>query len=127
MIKQFIWLEWKAFTRSASFSTNLALKILMVFGALYFIFIFAGLGIGLYFILDEAGMKPFDVVNIRRMAVTEKPEMVIVKGSVAYPGKYVLVNKKEKIYDVIQRAGGLTSTASLNGIKIKRPKQRDKE
>ncbi len=63
MIKQFIWLEWKAFTRSASFSTNLALKILMVFGALYFIFIFAGLGIGLYFILDEAGMKPFDVVN----------------------------------------------------------------
>nr|WP_315198934.1 SLBB domain-containing protein [uncultured Flavobacterium sp.] len=66
-------------------------------------------------------LKPFDVINIRRMAVTEKPEMVIIKGSVAYPGKYVLVNKKEKIYDVIKRAGGLTSTASLNGIKIKRP------
>jgi protein involved in polysaccharide export with SLBB domain len=70
-------------------------------------------------------LKPFDVVNIRRMAVTEKPEMVTIKGSVAYPGKYVLVNKKEKIYDVIQRAGGLTSTASLNGIKIKRPIKKD--
>ncbi|PJJ10921.1 protein involved in polysaccharide export with SLBB domain [Flavobacterium sp. 1] len=66
-------------------------------------------------------LKPFDVVNIRRMAVTNKPEMVTITGSVAYPGKYVLVGKKEKIYDVIQRAGGLTSTASLNGVKIKRP------
>ena len=66
-------------------------------------------------------LKPFDVVNIRRMAVIEKPEMVIVSGSVSYPGKYVLANKKEKIYDVIQRAGGLTSLASLNGVKVKRP------
>jgi protein involved in polysaccharide export with SLBB domain len=66
-------------------------------------------------------LKPFDVVNIRRMAVNEKPEMVIIKGSVSYPGKYVLATKKEKVYDVIQRAGGLTSVASLNGIKIKRP------
>jgi protein involved in polysaccharide export with SLBB domain len=66
-------------------------------------------------------LKPFDVVNIRRMAVNEKPEMVTISGSVAYPGKYVLANKKEKIYNVIQRAGGLTSLASLNGVKIKRP------
>jgi len=66
-------------------------------------------------------LKPFDVVNIRRLAVIEKPEMVTVSGSIAYPGKYVLANKKEKIYDVIQRAGGLTSLASLNGVKVKRP------
>lgn len=66
-------------------------------------------------------LKPFDVVNIRRMAVIEKPEMVTITGSVTYPGKYVLVGKKEKIYDIIQRAGGLTSTASLDGVKIKRP------
>jgi protein involved in polysaccharide export with SLBB domain len=32
-----------------------------------------------------------------------------------------LANKKEKIYDVIQRAGGLTSVADLDGVKIKRP------
>lgn len=63
MIKQFLLLEWRAFTRSASFSTNLALKILMVFGALYFMFIFVGLGIGTYFLLEEAGLKPFPTVN----------------------------------------------------------------
>jgi protein involved in polysaccharide export with SLBB domain len=66
-------------------------------------------------------LEPYDVVNVRRMAVFEKPEMVKVSGAVAYTGKYVLANKKEKIYDVIQRAGGLTSVADLDGVKIKRP------
>jgi protein involved in polysaccharide export with SLBB domain len=40
---------------------------------------------------------------------------------VAYPGSYVLANKSEKLYDVISRAGGLTSVADPNGVKIKRP------
>jgi protein involved in polysaccharide export with SLBB domain len=55
------------------------------------------------------------------MAVYEKPEMVTVSGAVNYTGKYVLANKKEKIYDVIQRAGGLSSVANVDGVKIKRP------
>ena len=66
-------------------------------------------------------LKPFDVINIRRMAVYEKPQMVIVSGAVSYPGKYVLANKKETVYNVVMRAGGLTSIANLDGMKIKRP------
>lgn len=66
-------------------------------------------------------LKPFDVINIRRMAVYEKPEMVVVSGAVSYPGKYVLANKKETVYNVVMRAGGLTSIANLDGMKIKRP------
>lgn len=66
-------------------------------------------------------LKPFDVINIRRMAVYEKPEMVSVVGAVSYPGKYVLANKKETVYNVVMRAGGLTSIANLDGMKIKRP------
>ncbi len=68
-------------------------------------------------------LEPFDVVNIRRMAVYDKPEMVLVSGAVPYAGKYVLVTKKDKVYDLIQRAGGLTSLANTNGVKIKRPIQ----
>lgn len=68
-------------------------------------------------------LQPFDVVNIRKMAVYEKPEMVTVSGAVSYAGKYVLVTKKDKVYDLIQRAGGLTSLANINGVKIKRPIQ----
>nr|WP_294786851.1 SLBB domain-containing protein [uncultured Flavobacterium sp.] len=66
-------------------------------------------------------LKPFDVINIRRMAVYEKPEMVTVSGAFTYPGKYVLANKKETVYNVVMRAGGLTSIANLDGMKIKRP------
>jgi protein involved in polysaccharide export with SLBB domain len=66
---------------------------------------------------------PFDVINIRKMAVYEKPEMVTIRGAVNYPGKYVLASKKAKVYDIIERAGGLTSIANLDGVKIKRPIQ----
>ena len=68
-------------------------------------------------------LKPFDVINVRKMAVYNKPEIVTISGAVNYTGYYVLANKKEKIYDVIQRAGGLTAVANLDGVKIKRPIQ----
>lgn len=68
-------------------------------------------------------LLPFDVVNIRKMAVYDKPEMVTVTGAVHYAGKYVLANKKDRVYDVIQRAGGLTSVANVEGVRIKRPIQ----
>ena len=70
-------------------------------------------------------LKPFDVVNIRRVAVYEKPQMVTISGAVSYPGKYVLANKKETVYNVVMRAGGLTSIANLDGMKIKRPIKQD--
>lgn len=63
MIKRLLTLEWKSFIRSASFQTNLALKILMAFGALYFIFIFLALGTGAYFLIEEAGFDPVEIVN----------------------------------------------------------------
>ena len=66
-------------------------------------------------------LKPFDVINIRRIAVYEKPQMVTISGAVTYPGKYVLANKKEKVYDIVMRAGGLTSISNIEGMKIKRP------
>nr|WP_315255250.1 SLBB domain-containing protein [uncultured Flavobacterium sp.] len=70
-------------------------------------------------------LEPFDVVNIRRMAVYERPSTVSVSGSVVYPGKYVLANKKESIYSIVMRAGGLTPDANIEGLKIKRPIQKD--
>lgn len=63
MIKHFVSLEWKSFTRSASFKANLFLKILMVLGALYFIGIFSLLGVGLYYILEKLEIDPFVTVN----------------------------------------------------------------
>ncbi|UFH36223.1 DUF5687 family protein [Flavobacterium acetivorans] len=63
MIQKFLYLEWKAFFRSASFATNLALKILMGFFAIYFILIFLALGIGVFYILKKSNLDPIVTVN----------------------------------------------------------------
>jgi protein involved in polysaccharide export with SLBB domain len=68
-------------------------------------------------------LKPFDVINIRKMGVYEKPQMVSISGAVAYAGIYVLANKNERVLDIVKRAGGLTSIANVEGVKIKRPIQ----
>ena len=63
MIQKFLYLEWKAFTRSASFATNLALKILMGFVAAYFILIFLAIGVGGFYILKKMNLDPIATVN----------------------------------------------------------------
>ena len=64
MFKRFASLQWKAFIRSASFKTEIWFKILQGLGALYFILVFLALGVGSYFMIEEAGLgDPLRVVN----------------------------------------------------------------
>lgn len=63
MFKHFFMLEWKSFLRSASFGTNLALKIIMALGALYFMACFAILGVAAFFILKDEGLEPLETIN----------------------------------------------------------------
>lgn len=63
MFKKFIMLEWKAFFRSASFAKNLALKILMVFGAIYFAVMFVGLAFLAFYGLEDRFPNPLVVIN----------------------------------------------------------------
>lgn len=63
MFKHFIRLEWKSFLRSASFGTNLALKIIMGLGALYFMACFTIMGTAVFFILKEEGLEPLAAIN----------------------------------------------------------------
>ncbi|MBT8178865.1 MAG: hypothetical protein HKP23_02885 [Flavobacteriaceae bacterium] len=64
MFKHFINLQWKSFFRSASFKTNIGFKILMIFGALYFILVFLAMGLGAFYIIDKSGLgDPLQVVN----------------------------------------------------------------
>jgi protein involved in polysaccharide export with SLBB domain len=65
-------------------------------------------------------LQPFDVINIRKLAVYSKPEVVTVSGAVVYPGNYALASKKTKVYDIIKRAGGLNQFANVDGVRIKR-------
>jgi uncharacterized membrane protein YqaE (UPF0057 family) len=63
MFKHFIWLEWKSFLRSASFGTNLAMKIILGLVAVYFLACFAIMGTAAFFILKEEGFEPLQTVN----------------------------------------------------------------
>lgn len=64
MMFQFVSLQWKSFTRSASFSTHLAMKILIGFFALYFAATFAIMGALVYpFIQNEMALDPLLTVN----------------------------------------------------------------
>ncbi|WP_163398629.1 DUF5687 family protein [Flavobacterium fluviatile] len=63
MIKKFIYLEWKAFTRSASFGANLAMKILIGFLMVYFSLIFIGMGVGSFYILKKMNLEPLVTIN----------------------------------------------------------------
>jgi hypothetical protein len=63
MIAKFIYLEWKSFTRSASFATSLAMKILIGFLVLYFTLVFLVLGVGAFYILKKMKLDPLVTIN----------------------------------------------------------------
>lgn len=65
MIKHFLNLEWKQYFRSSYWQKSLALNILLVFFALYFVVMFLGLGFGLLFILKKTfpDQDPFVIAN----------------------------------------------------------------
>jgi hypothetical protein len=65
MIKRFLSLEWKQFFRASYFQKGLAIKILLVFAAIYFGGSALMLGVGLFFITKEAfpGIDPIVIVN----------------------------------------------------------------
>ena len=63
MIKKFIYLEWKAFTRSASFGANVAMKILIGFLMVYFSVLFIGMGVGAFYVLRKMNLEPLSTIN----------------------------------------------------------------
>ncbi|NDP28115.1 MAG: hypothetical protein GZ087_11920 [Flavobacterium sp.] len=63
MIKKFLYLEWKSFVRSASFGTNLALKIFLGFVAILYAFLLLMAGIGAFYGLKKMNLDPLQQVN----------------------------------------------------------------
>ncbi|MEK6477790.1 SLBB domain-containing protein [Catalinimonas sp. 4WD22] len=63
-------------------------------------------------------LMPFDQVFVRKSPDYEIQESVVLKGEVMYPGQYVITNKNERISNLINRAGGLTSFAYLDGARL---------
>ena len=67
---------------------------------------------------QELLLQPFDQIFVRENPNYEEPVNIILSGEVKYPGTYSLISKNEKIASVIQRAGGLTDEAYVDGVKM---------
>lgn len=65
-------------------------------------------------------LNPYDVVSIYNLPGYEKQRTVRIEGEVLYPGTYTIKFKREKISDLIIRAGGLTKGANIDGGSLKR-------
>jgi polysaccharide biosynthesis/export protein len=71
--------------------------------------------------LDNAFiLMPFDRIYVRKMSQYETQKSVTITGEVMYPGPYTLEDKKERITDLIQKAGGLKGQANISGAKFTR-------
>jgi polysaccharide biosynthesis/export protein len=65
-------------------------------------------------------LEPFDIVAIRVAPNYETQQRVYVGGEVMYPGNYAILNRTERIADLITLAGGLKPSAYLAGAVFKR-------
>ncbi len=73
----------------------------------------------LYYDRDTSvALSAFDHVFVRSIPEFELQRTVLIEGAVKYPGTYTLLKDKENIYDVIERAGGLTGQAFPEGAKL---------
>jgi len=64
---------------------------------------------------QETALVPHDNVLVMQRPDFALPRSVAISGEVRYPGRYALRTKSERISDIVQRAGGLTSDAAIDG------------
>ena len=57
-------------------------------------------------------LMPYDQVIVRKAPNYQVQQSVFVEGEVLIPGKWAIINKNDKISDIIKRAGGLTELGS---------------
>lgn len=65
-------------------------------------------------------LKASDHVVVRKNPYLHDLRQVYLTGEIKFPGVYSLVNKDEKLKELIERAGGLTTEAFVDGIEFVR-------
>jgi protein involved in polysaccharide export with SLBB domain len=71
-------------------------------------------------------LKPYDVISIKPIPLWKEGESIDISGEVQFPGSYS-IKIGETLYDVLQRAGGITERAFPQGSIFSRENLRLKE
>lgn len=74
---------------------------------------------------DKFVLRPFDEVYVRNSPGYQIQQNVQITGEALFAGAYVLSKKGEKVSDLIQKAGGLTPEAYIDGARLMRKKDTD--
>lgn len=73
------------------------------------------------YVIGENGefyLEPFDEVYVRKSPAYHTQQNVQVTGEVLFSGIYALTKKNERLTDLIDRAGGLTNDAYIEGARL---------
>jgi protein involved in polysaccharide export with SLBB domain len=63
-------------------------------------------------------LENLDAVYVRRAPGYEPQQRVVVTGEVQFPGPYSIQTRRERLTDVVRRAGGLTDEAYAEGFQL---------
>jgi protein involved in polysaccharide export with SLBB domain len=74
--------------------------------------------------VGDTPLQPYDNLYIRRVPGFELQRNVVLSGEVRFPGRYALQRRDERLLDVINRAGGLTDAAYVQGAQFYRAEGR---
>lgn len=69
---------------------------------------------------SEVLLKPNDRVFVRRLQNRRYSQDIIVAGEILRPGAYSRLTRSERVTDLIERTGGLTEQADLEGVRMTR-------
>lgn len=77
---------------------------------------------------NDLALQPFDYLVIKEVPLWKQLETVEIRGEVRFPGKYP-IHRGETLRSVIERAGGLTESAFVDGAIFTREdlKQRERQ
>jgi protein involved in polysaccharide export with SLBB domain len=63
-------------------------------------------------------LEPFDEVTVRYLKGFTSQQSVSITGEVSYPGNYSIIDKEERILDLIKKAGNITPYAYVEGATL---------
>lgn len=72
-------------------------------------------------------LQPFDYIYVRKAPSYFEQKTVTIEGEVLYPGPYSIQSKDERISDLINRCGGLSTHAYVNGATLYRMPDKSSE
>ncbi len=65
-------------------------------------------------------LEPYDIIQVFRSPGYRTPRQVSVEGEVNFAGRFTLEKKNQRLSDLVQRAGGITADAYVEGARLER-------